>query len=98
FMCAQQINKREANMTPTTSSSPSFTSSGLMLMLMLITTMLGFGCCTDQKQVMSPKTRASMLDKVTVSLVHTWNDRTVSYCTGVFVSEKVIATANHCME
>jgi hypothetical protein len=34
---------------------------------------------------------------VTVELVHTWDEETNGYCTGVWIAPKIIATANHCM-
>lgn len=77
-------------------------SALLMLMSMLA---IGSGCCTSVKTMSSPKSvEEVMLETVrtvedtTVALVNGEKGERVAYCAGVWIEEKTIITAGHCVE
>lgn len=77
-------------------------SALLMLMSMLA---IGSGCCTSMKTMAAPKSAEEInvetiaaVEDATVALVSGEAGERVAYCAGVWMEDKKIVTAGHCVE
>jgi hypothetical protein len=72
----------------------------VVLVMMIIVTVFGFGCCKAQtlNGADNPTGLAQRLDTDTIAMVHNFMDMSGVYCTGTWVSKRVIVTANHCVD